>query len=148
MAVEPYSRVTAVRPTGQGDVTETGVVWEMTDLAPDICCPTSDGRYIYILDGTGLMLCCNVTDGEKIYEQDLRTNFMASPSVVGDKLYLLSEEGVMHIAQTGPEYQEITTCELGEECFASPAFVDGRIYIRGAENLYCIGSASVAESTP
>jgi hypothetical protein len=60
---------------------------------------------------------------------------------VGDKLYILTLKGVMHIAQAGPEYKELGKCELGEECFASPAFVDGRIYIRGAKNLYCIGQA-------
>jgi len=90
----------------------------------------------------------------------LREDFWASPSLVlapapapvlrqedagasrgseGDKLYLLTAEGVMLIVQAGPEYKELTRCELGEECRASPAFADGRIYIRGLENLYCIG---------
>ncbi|MBN1361445.1 MAG: PQQ-like beta-propeller repeat protein [Sedimentisphaerales bacterium] len=139
MAIEPYSRMTAVKPTGQGNITETHVAWQSSDLAPDICCPASDGRYVYVLDGGGLLLCSNIADGTKVYEHELRDNFMASPSVVGDKLYLLSEEGVMHIAQLGPEYQEVAKCELGEACFASPAFADGRIYIRGEKNLYCVG---------
>ena len=39
----------------------------------------------------------------------------------------------MHIAQIGPEYKELGKCELGEECLASPAFADGRIYIRGGQ---------------
>jgi hypothetical protein len=60
---------------------------------------------------------------------------------VGDKLYLLSLNGVMHIVQTGPEYKELGTCELGEECLASPAFADGRLYILGIQNLYCLGKA-------
>jgi hypothetical protein len=60
---------------------------------------------------------------------------------VGDKLYLLDLKGTMHIAQAGPAYKELGTCELGEECYASPAFADGRIYLRGGENLYCIGQA-------
>ncbi len=145
IAVEPYGGTTAVKPTGQGDVTETHVAWLMTDLAPDICSPVSDGQYLYVLDGTGLLLCCNLADGESVYEHDLRANFMASPSLAGDRLYLLSEEGVMHIGQTGPEYQEVTRCELGETCQASPAFVAGRIYIRGEKNLYCIGSGSSAQ---
>jgi hypothetical protein len=62
--------------------------------------------------------------------------------LVGDKLYLLSEEGNMFILEVGPEYKEIAKCELGEKCHASPAFVDGRIYIRSAENLYCIGNSN------
>jgi outer membrane protein assembly factor BamB len=46
----------------------------------------------------------------------------------------------MIIAQAGRSYKEIGRCELGEDCYASPAFADGRIYIRGVENLYCIGN--------
>ncbi len=78
------------------------------------------------------------SDGEAKYEQDVGDYFQASPSLVGDKLYLLSEKGVMFIAQAGPEYKELAKCELGEKCYASPAFMDGRIYIRSEHNLYCI----------
>ena len=46
----------------------------------------------------------------------------------------------MFIIKIGGEYVELSRCDLGEDCFASPAFADGRIYIRAAENLYCIGS--------
>ena len=53
-----------------------------------------------------------------------------------------STRKMLHIAQAGPQYKELGRCELGEECFASPAFVDGRIYIRGAKNLYGIGLAA------
>jgi hypothetical protein len=60
--------------------------------------------------------------------------------LVGSSLYLLSEKGVMFIVEAGPEYKELAKCELGEDCCASPAFADGRIYIRGLENLYCIGN--------
>jgi hypothetical protein len=45
----------------------------------------------------------------------------------------------MIIAKAGSEYAEVTRCELGENCYASPAFADGRIYIRANKNLYCIG---------
>ncbi len=142
MAIEPYSRMVAVRPTGQNNVTESHMAWESTELAPDICCPVSDGRYVYVLDGGGLLLCTDLADGTKVYDHDLRDNFMASPSLAGDKLYCLSEEGIMYIGQSGPAYQELAKCELGEVCFASPAFANDRIYIRGESNLYCIGTSA------
>jgi hypothetical protein len=34
----------------------------------------------------------------------------------------------------------ISENELGETYGTSPAFAEGRIYIRGNENLYCIGN--------
>jgi hypothetical protein len=33
----------------------------------------------------------------------------------------------------------VATCPLGENAGATPAFADGRIYIRGFKNLYGIG---------
>jgi outer membrane protein assembly factor BamB len=132
----------AVKPTGQGDVTETHIAWRMEEGAPDICCPVGDDKYAYLLDGGGLLFCCDLADGKLVYEHDLRDNFMASPSIVAGKLYLLSTEGIMYMAEAGPEYKEVAKAELGETCHASPAFVDGRIYIRGTEHLYCIGPAA------
>jgi outer membrane protein assembly factor BamB len=138
-AIEPYSKLVAIRPDGRGDVTETHIVWSLEEGAPDICSPVSNGELIFLLATEGLLSCYKVADGTRLWEQDLRENFWASPSLVGDKLYLLTEEGVMLIVQAGPEYKELARCELGEECRASPAFADGHIYIRGLENLYCIG---------
>jgi outer membrane protein assembly factor BamB len=141
LALEPYAHLAAVKPTGQGDVTETHIAWKMEEGAPDICSPVGDDQYVYLLESGGYLICCRTENGENAYEQDLKEEFRASPSLVGDKLYLLDLKGVMHIAQAGPEYKELGRCELGEECYASPAFADGRIYIRGVENLYCIGQA-------
>jgi outer membrane protein assembly factor BamB len=138
-AIEPYSKLVAIRPDGRGDVTETHIAWSIEEGTPDICSPVSNGELIFLLATEGLLSCYKVADGKRLWEQDLRENFWASPSLVGAKLYLLTEEGVMLIVQAGPEYKELTRCELGEECRASPAFADGRIYIRGLENLYCIG---------
>ena len=139
-AIEPYSRLVAIRTGGTGNVTETHVAWFAEDDIPDICSPLSTGEHVYILTSDGFLTCYQLKDGKKVYDHDIEKNFNASPSLVGGRIYMLSIKGVMFIIQAGPEYKEITTCELGEKCYASPAFTDGRIYIRGLENLYCIGT--------
>jgi outer membrane protein assembly factor BamB len=146
LAIQPYSQMVAIRPDGQGDVTETHIAWKAEDGVPDICSPVSDGAYVYLLDSGGFLTCYQVADGKKVYEHEVGEECRASPSIAGDKLYILDLKGVMHIARVGPEYKESGKCELDEECFASPAFVDGRIYIRANKNLYCIGRTSAAES--
>jgi len=143
--IEPYSKLVAIRADGHGDVTKTHIAWSMEEGGPDICSPVSDGQSIYTLGSDGLLSCFKVSDGAKVWEQDLREFFLASPSLVGNSLYLLSEKGIMFIAQGGAEYKELSKCELGEKCHASPAFADGRIYIRGVENLYCIGEQATKE---
>ncbi len=141
---EPYSKTVAIRPDGQGDVSETHIAWVNEDGGPDICSPVSDGEVLLNL-ADGLLSCLKVSDGTMLWEEDLRAYFFASPSLVGDKLYLLDEDGTMSIAEYKPKYKELVKCKLGEKCHASPAFVDGRIYIRGFDNLYCIGGQATQE---
>lgn len=140
--IQPYSSLVAIDPSGHGDVTETHIKWTGDDNIPDICSPLSNGVFVFLLETYGTLTCYRVSDGEMLWEKDLGANFTSSPSLVGDKLYLLSEKGVMIIAEiTGEnaEYKELGRCPLGEKCVASPAFTDGRIYIRTEDNLYCIG---------
>jgi outer membrane protein assembly factor BamB len=136
--IEPYVNTLAIRPDGSGDVTETHIAYKI-DFAPDICSPVSNGEMIFLLSTDGLLCCYKTEDGTRLWEKELREYFQASPSLVGDKLYLFGEKGAILIIEAGPEYKEAAKFELGEKCFASPAFADGRIYIRGEEYLYCIG---------
>ncbi|MFC1793026.1 PQQ-binding-like beta-propeller repeat protein [Planctomycetota bacterium] len=140
--IEPYSKLVAIKADGKGDVTETHIAWISEEGGPDICSPVSNGESIFLLASEGLLESYNISDGKRLWEKDLEEYFMASPSLVGDKLYLLSDKGIMFIAEVGTEYKELAKCELGEKCYASPAFANGRIYIRGIENFYCIGSSN------
>jgi len=140
--IEPYSKLVAIKPDGRGDVTKTHIAWISEEGGPDICSPVSNGESIFLLATEGLLECYQVSDGKKLWEHDFQEYFLASPSLVGNNLYLLSEKGVMYISEAGAEYKQLAKCELGEKCHASPAFADGRIYIRGIENLYCIGSGN------
>ncbi|MHC4641256.1 MAG: outer membrane protein assembly factor BamB family protein [Planctomycetota bacterium] len=140
IAIEPYTTMVAIRPDGQGDVTKTHVVWKSDESTPDISCPVSNGEFIFLLTTEGFLTSYKTADGKMLWEQDLQKNFLASPSLVGNRLYMLSEKGIMYIAEAGAEYKELARCQLGEECYASPAFMDGRIYIRAKHNLYCIGT--------
>jgi outer membrane protein assembly factor BamB len=140
--VEPYSKLVAIKTDGSGDVTKTHIVWVSEEGGPDICSPVSNGELIFLLATEGLLECYKVSDGKKLWDKDFQEYFLASPSIVGNNLYLLSEKGVMYIAEAGSEYKELAKCELGEKCHASPAFADGRVYIRGIESLYCIGGGN------
>ena len=137
-AIEPYNKLVAIDPApAQG--TTANIYWTNDSDMPDICSPVSNGQYVWTLTTQGNLSCFKVSDGSNVYTQALKMNFQASPTLVGQTLYLLSEEGTMLLLDTGPEYKEIKRNELNEKCFASPAFQDGRIYIRSDKNLYAIG---------
>ncbi|MBN1904613.1 MAG: PQQ-like beta-propeller repeat protein [Deltaproteobacteria bacterium] len=143
IAIAPDLHNVAIRTDGAGDVTATHIAWMNDDVGPTIVSPVSDGRRVYFLDTYGTLYAVNIEDGQLIYEHDFNENTNASPTLVAGKLYVLSVEGIMFtgtLDEKGFNLEESNA--LNEKCFASPAFMPGRIYIRGEEHLYCIGNGN------
>jgi outer membrane protein assembly factor BamB len=55
------------------------------------------------------------------------------------KIYVVGREGLGSVVQAGKEFKVLGTNDLKEKVYSSPAIVNGRIYIRTWENLYCFG---------
>ncbi|KKL08170.1 hypothetical protein LCGC14_2578550, partial [marine sediment metagenome] len=143
-AVNSNIELVAIKVDGSGDVSKTHIAWRAEDGIPDICSPVSDGELVFLLTSDYAKLTCyRLSDGTRLWQQDFEESFNASPSLVGGLLYLLTTDGTMIVAQAGLEYREVARFELTDTCRASPAFTDGRIFIRGDQNLYCIGNAQV-----
>ncbi|MCY2930802.1 MAG: PQQ-binding-like beta-propeller repeat protein [Planctomycetota bacterium] len=142
------SGLAGIRPDGRGDVTRTHVAWTIKkalekDALGEVCSPLGDGRRVYMMKPDGEFNCFAV-DGARpslAWTQQFDLPFSASPTLAGRNVYLLAEKGTLIVCQAGGAYKELARSELGEDCHATPAFVDGRIYIRAAKNLYCIESA-------
>lgn len=133
-----YAKGAAISPDGEEDVTESHIAWTVEEGLPDTCSPVTDGERLYFIDA-GYLWAYAVADGKKLFDHSLGADFTASPSLVGDQVWLLSNDGVMIMVKAADAYQEVGRAELGEACFASPAFHGNRIYIRGDKHLYCIG---------
>ena len=143
-AVNTGAKLSAIRPDGQGDVTESAVAWAAEDGLPDIVSPLSDGKLIWLFTTDGTLTCYRVKDGSKVYEKEIGDAVYSSPTLVGDKFYVFDEKGVMHIIAATEEFKELGKAALGEPVRAGPAFLDGRIYVRsmtkeGVTSLYAIG---------
>ncbi len=144
IAIAPDMWNVAIRTGGAGDVSETHIAWENDDVGPTIVSPVADDTRVFFLDTYGTLYVVNLADGKLVYEHDYNENINASPTLVSGKLYVLSTDGNMFIGTPGEtEFTLDSSNALGEECFATPAFMPGRIYIRGIEHLYCIGNGSL-----
>jgi outer membrane protein assembly factor BamB len=138
-ATNAYAKLVAIRPDGQGDVTQTNIAWSADSGLPDICSPLTNGDLLFLLQTYGLMTCYDAKTGQIVWDNDFAETFNASPSLVGDKVYLLTADGLMIIIKADRKLEEVARYDIGEKTNSTPAFLDGRIYIRGKENLYCIG---------
>ena len=141
LAANSGSVLAAIKPDGKGDVSATHISWKVEEGLPDIVSPLTDGKLVWLITSSGSLTCCKVKDGAKVYDHDLGGSINASPTLVGNKIYILNSEGTMIIIDAGEQYKELGQCKLGEAAAATPAFAGGRIFIRGKSNLYCIGPA-------
>ena len=138
-AVQPNSKVIALKADGQGDVTAKGLVWKIDENIPDIVSPLATADFLFTLTTPGLLVCSNAKDGKKVWEKDFEKEGRASPSLVGNRVYVVLEDGTTVMVAASREFKELGRAELGEKVHASPAFLDGRIYLRGLKHLYAIG---------
>ena len=66
-------------------------------------------------------------------------NFKASPVGANGKLYLASEEGDVIVVRMGEKFEVLATNTLeGQMFIGTPAIVDGEIYLRGQNTLFCV----------
>jgi len=136
----PSEKLLAIRPDGQGDVTRTHVVWTNEDNVPDVTSPTSNGELVFAVTTSGMLTCFDAKDGKKLWEHDFDMECHASPSLAGNRLYLLSQKGTAVVVEAARQFKDVFRTEMGDAFHASPAFAGDKIYLRGVTNVWCVGS--------
>jgi outer membrane protein assembly factor BamB len=117
------------------------IVWEYDEVLPDTASPVASGGYVFIAASYGVISCLNARTGALHWEQEYDDGFYASPIVVGDSVYAIDLQGVTHIFKAARQYTPVAEPALGETSAATPAVVDGRLYLRGEKHLFCITGA-------
>ncbi|MFO7908112.1 MAG: PQQ-binding-like beta-propeller repeat protein [Pirellulaceae bacterium] len=147
-AANEMSGMFAIRADGEGDVTETHIEWFTDFDVPDVSSPLVTDQHAFTLS-YGLLAAFELGKSddleeprEPLWEEDLWEDVSSSPGYADQLLYLFSksDEGKGWIIKASPEaYEQVAEFEMGEPVRSSPAFMPGRIYIRGKEHLFCIG---------
>jgi outer membrane protein assembly factor BamB len=66
-------------------------------------------------------------------------NIKASPVAANGKLYLPTEDGDVFVVRLGEKYEVLATNSLPDQLFiASPVVLDGEMFLRSQNTLYCI----------
>jgi outer membrane protein assembly factor BamB len=121
------------------DVDTREILWEVYDDLPDASSPLAVDGCLYVPTSYGYLSCLDAATGESYWTHDYGGSSYSSPIHAAGRVYWMDKSGVMHIFEAGKEFVPVSDPVLGEPSWAVPAFVDGRIYIRGERNLYCIG---------
>lgn len=133
-ATNEYASLVAIKV---GDQPEK--IWEKFDYLSDVPSPVATDKYLFLATSYGVVVCHDAKTGDLLWEKEFGGGFYSSPILVDGKIYLIDKEGITHIFKADKEYISLGDPALGESVVSTPAFMDGRIYIRADKNLYCIG---------
>ncbi len=131
----------AVRPPDvKGGSAE--VAWRLGKNSPYVPTPVSDGKTLYVLADSGNLQAVDPKNGEVRWQERLPGNFYASPLLIGGKLYCLSRDGEVFVAEVGGKFTLLATSDLkpGEEAAwtdATPAVAHNSLYLRLGARLDC-----------
>jgi len=132
----------AIRVGGSGDRTDDAVLWRYFRSIPQLPSPLVIGDVYYLVsDQGGLVTTISASSGARIAKArvgDAGDAYFTSPVAGDGKVYLLSESGVLTVLAAGG-LEVLHRADFGEECFATPALVDGSVWIRTHRHIYRLG---------
>ena len=135
------SRVTAVRPGGKGEANQTHIAWSETKGVPGVPSPLYyEGRLYTFLNG-GIVYSRLAKTGALLYSGRLGAMgyYYASPVAADRKIFIASEDGIVVVLDAGDQLNVLARNKLDGSILATPAIVEGKIYVRTESHLYAFG---------
>jgi len=141
-----YSTLFAIRPGTAGLVGNEHVAWTFHKRTPDASTPLYyKGRLYFLDDNRRFITCADPRTGKVKWQGKLPGRAVIRASLTGadDKLYIISELRETTVLAAGDEFRILHHVKMGATgrgfTRATIAAANGRLYIRAAETLYCIG---------
>jgi len=128
----------AIRVDGRGDVTDTHVVWKHVQQIPAKPSPVLVDDMLFVISDIGIATCLDAPTGKLRWRKRISGNHSASPTVVDDRVYFLSEEGEITTIRASADYEELAKGKIDGRIMASPAVLESVVLLRSDSNLYRI----------
>ncbi|HAB16577.1 MAG TPA: serine/threonine protein kinase [Verrucomicrobiales bacterium] len=133
----------AVRPGGEGDLTETHIGWQTTRSAPNTPSAVVVGNEVYFVSDGGTATCADAQTGKVHWNERLSGDFSASPVAAEGRIYFQSEDGIGIVVKASPKFEVLARNDLSERSLSSYAVTDGGLFIRTQGHLYRIGNPAL-----
>ncbi len=132
-AANEYAKLAAIDPSS------SKVVWESTEYMPEVASLVSSNGLLFLETSYGVLVCYDAKTGSKYWEKEDGPGFYSSPVVNDGKLYSVDTNGRMRVYEVSKEQKLLAESNVGDKMFTTPAFAEGKMFIRTSKYLYCIG---------
>lgn len=136
----PAHHILGIKPDGQGNVTDTKIVWRTNKGVSYVPSPISEGDYFLVVSDGGVASCFHAATGEMYWQERVGPHAHSSIVSANGLVYFTTDDGTTTVVKPGPTFQVVAKNALGESTESSPAISDGHVFLRGAKHLYCLGA--------
>lgn len=135
---EKYCELFAVDPDGKGDISQTNILWRVQSPMLQILTPVVKDGLLYTIDAQGKLLCLDAKTGETVWSEKLKGKFNSSPIWAEGNVYFNSIKGETYVYRAGRNKELLAINKLQGGIWATPAFLNGHIFMRTSKFLYNI----------
>lgn len=133
----------AVRLGGAGDVSQGGIMWQENRGVPEVPSPLVYRGRVWLIRNGGILTCRDAASGRVFYEERIGApgGYYASPVAAGGRIYLASDRGMLTVIEAADEFRVSARNDLGEGIYATPAVVEGQLFVRTPRRLVAFAAS-------
>ena len=134
------SLIHAISPNGQGDVTESRLLWTSREVGRVVGTPIAKDGLLYVGDLGGTVHCLDAATGAHVWKHETNEAIWGCLLLAGDRLYVGNVEGSMTVLRAGRRKELLAQIEMDAPLYSRPALIGDALYLTTANRLYLIAA--------
>jgi outer membrane protein assembly factor BamB len=129
-----------VKAGGQGDVTDTHVVWRSKAHIGRYASPLLIDGLLYVVADENYVTCFEPATGQVVWADRVPGRAAPSPVYADGRIYLCNQQGMTTVLKPGRTFEVLATNTLAGGFMASPAISGKSFFLRTRTHLYRVES--------
>lgn len=130
-----------VRVDGQGDITDTHIVWRNGRGFPRMPSPVLAEGLLFMVSDSGIASCLEAATGQELWQERLGGDYAASLLYADGRVYCFGQDGKATVLKAARTYEVLMSTKFPAGFMASPAVAGHALILRTKTHLYRIEAA-------
>ena len=134
------SFVYALNPNGEGDITQSGLLWASHEVGRIVATPIVKDGLLYVGDVGGTVYCLDAATGAQLWKHETNDAIWGCFLMAGDRLYVGNAGGLMTVFRAGRREEVLAQIDMDAPLYSRPAVVGDVLYLATGNRLYRIAA--------